>query len=38
VIGTYGFGSEMEFRMFKDEEPVDPRELLECKQKEEPKQ
>lgn len=34
VIGTYGFGQEMEFRMFKDEEPVDPREFLECKTKE----
>ena len=34
VIGTYGFGQEMEFRMFKDEEPMDPREFLECKRKE----
>jgi hypothetical protein len=27
----YKFGTEMEFRMFKDEEPMDPREFLECK-------
>ena len=33
VIGTYTFGHEMEFRMFKDEEPMDPREFLECKPK-----
>jgi murein DD-endopeptidase MepM/ murein hydrolase activator NlpD len=38
VIGTYKFGQEMEFRMFKDEEAVDPREFLECKPKEEQKQ
>lgn len=31
VLGTYKFGQEMEFRMFKDEEPMDPREFLECK-------
>lgn len=31
VLGNYTFGQEMEFRMFKDEEPVDPREYLECK-------
>ncbi len=31
VIGMYKFGTEMEFRMFKDEEPMDPREFLECK-------
>ena len=31
VLGTYTKGQEMEFRMFKDEEPVDPREFLECK-------
>jgi murein DD-endopeptidase MepM/ murein hydrolase activator NlpD len=31
LIGTYTFGHEMEFRMFKDEDPVDPREFLECK-------
>ena len=31
VIGQYKFGTEMEFRMFKDEEPMDPREFLECK-------
>lgn len=30
VLGTYTFGSEMEFRMFKDEEPMDPREFLQC--------
>jgi hypothetical protein len=36
VIGTYTFGQEMEFRMYnKDEEPMDPREFLECKPKEE---
>jgi hypothetical protein len=34
VIGTYTFGQEMEFRMYKEEEPVDPREFLECKPKE----
>ena len=31
VLGTYKFGQEMEFRMFKDEEPMDCREFLECK-------
>ena len=31
VLGTYTFGQEMEFRMFKDEEPMDPRVFLECK-------
>src|SRR6185503_3861509 len=35
VLGTYTKGQEMEFRMFKDEEPMDPRELLECKVNEE---
>jgi hypothetical protein len=35
LIGTYTFGHEMEFRMFKDEDPVDPREFLECKSQEE---
>lgn len=30
VIGTYTFGQEMEFRMFKDEEPMDPRSFLTC--------
>jgi len=30
VLGTYTFGHEMEFRMFKDEDPMDPREFLEC--------
>jgi len=37
VLGNYTFGQEMEFRMFKDEEPVDPREFLECKTGEEKK-
>ena len=31
AIGIYAFGDELEFRMFRDEEPVDPRNLLECK-------
>jgi hypothetical protein len=35
VLGTYTKGQEMEFRMFKDEEAMDPRELLECKVNEE---
>lgn len=35
VLGTYKFGQEMEFRMFKDEEAVDSREFLECKANEE---
>lgn len=30
VLGTYTKGQEMEFRMFKDEEPMDSREFLEC--------
>lgn len=30
-IATYKLGSELEFRMFKFETPVDPRNLLECK-------
>ena len=30
-IGTYTRGSELEFRMYKDEQQVDPRNLLECK-------
>jgi hypothetical protein len=30
-IGTYNKDSELEFRLFKDEEPVDPREMLECR-------
>ena len=38
VLGTYNFGQEMEFRMFKDEEPMDPREFLECKVTEEKKE
>lgn len=37
VLGTYSVGQEMEFRMFKDEEPMDPREFLECKVSEETK-
>ena len=37
VLGTYAYGQEMEFRMFKDEEPLDPREFLECKLSEEKK-
>lgn len=31
ILGTYKFGQEMEFRMFKDEEPIDPRQFLECR-------
>ncbi len=38
VLGNYTFGHEMEFRMFKDEEPMDPREYLECKVGEEKKE
>jgi hypothetical protein len=38
VLGTYKFGQEMEFRMFKDEEAMDPREFLECKVNEEKKE
>ena len=30
-IGTYTMGSELEFRMYKDEQQLDPRNLLECK-------
>jgi hypothetical protein len=30
-IGTYTKNSELEFRLFKDEEPIDPREMLECR-------
>jgi hypothetical protein len=30
-IGTYTLGSELEFRMYKDEEQIDPRNYLECK-------
>lgn len=37
VLGNYKIGQEMEFRMFKDEEPIDPREFLECKVSEEKK-
>ena len=37
VLGTYAFGQEMEFRMFKDEEPMDPRQFLDCKVGEEKK-
>jgi len=38
VLGNYTFGTEMEFRMFKDEEPMDPREFLDCKPGEEKKE
>ena len=31
AIGTYKSGTEMEFRMFKNEDQMDPRNLLECK-------
>ncbi|HSU26827.1 MAG TPA: M23 family metallopeptidase [Chitinophagaceae bacterium] len=31
AIAVYTLGSEMEFRMFKFEDMIDPRELLECK-------
>ncbi len=37
VLGTYEFGEEMEFRMFKDEEMMDPRSYLECTINEEKK-
>lgn len=37
VLGTYTFGQEMEFRMFRDEEPMDPRGFLECRVNEEKK-
>ena len=30
-IGTYTKGSELEFRMYKNEEQLDPRSYLECK-------
>lgn len=30
-IGIYKFGTELEFRMFRNEDQVDPRNLLECK-------
>ncbi len=30
-IGTYTFGTEMDLRMFKNEDQMDPRNLLECK-------
>jgi len=38
VLGLYTIGKEMEFRMFKDEEPMDSREFLECKPAEEKKE
>ena len=38
VLGTYKPGQEMEFRMFKDELPIDSREFLECKVNEEKKE
>ena len=31
AIGIYKPGTELEFRMFRDEEQLDPRNLLECK-------
>jgi hypothetical protein len=31
AIGTYTFGTELEFRMFRNEDQLDPRNLLECK-------
>ena len=31
AIGTYKIGTELEFRMFRNEEQLDPRSLLECK-------
>ena len=31
VIGKYKFGTELEFRMYKNEDMLDPRNLLECK-------
>lgn len=30
-VGTYKFGTELEFRFYKDEDQKDPRDLLECK-------
>ena len=30
IIGTYRPGTELEFRMFKDEATMDPRQILEC--------
>jgi hypothetical protein len=30
-IAIYTFGTELEFRMFKNEDMLDPRDLLECK-------
>ena len=38
VLGTYKHGQEMEFRMFKNEVPIDSREYLECKVNEEKKE
>jgi hypothetical protein len=31
AIGTYTFGTELEFRMFRNEDQLDPRNLLECR-------
>jgi len=31
AIGSYTFGTELEFRMFRNEDQLDPRNLLECK-------
>ena len=30
-LATYTLGRELEFRMFLDEEPIDPRQYLDCK-------
>lgn len=31
TLGIYTFGTELEFRMYDDEDMKDPRDLLECK-------
>ena len=31
AIGSYSPGTELEFRLYKDEEQIDPRNLLDCK-------
>ena len=31
IISKYKFGTELEFRMFKNEDMLDPRNLMECK-------
>jgi hypothetical protein len=38
ILGTYIKGQELEFRMFKDEEMMDPREYLRCLVTEEKKE